>query len=70
MNMNYNLRLYWHYGNHGFNFKPNNATTIFKMIPSKEYLNQIHYWMYNSSQFKLMINDNCPNKFEIENLNK
>lgn len=37
------------------------------MIPSEEYLKQIHNWKYNSSQIQLMINDNCPNKFEIEN---
>ena len=67
MKMNYNLRLYWHYGDHGFKFKPNIKATIFKMIPSEEYLKQIHNWKYNSSQIKLMINDNCPNKFEIEN---
>jgi hypothetical protein len=67
MNMNYNLRLYWHYGNHGFNFTPNIETTIFEMVPSKEYQKQIRFWKYNSSQIKLMINDNCPNKFEFEN---
>lgn len=67
MNMNYNLRLYWYYGDHGFTFRPNIEATIFKMVPSKEYLKQIHYWKYNSSQLKLMINDICPNKFEIEN---
>ena len=67
MNMNYNLKLYWHYGEHGFIFQPNNEVTIFKMEPSKEYLKPIHFWKYNSSQIKLMINDNCPNKFEIEN---
>jgi hypothetical protein len=67
MNMNYNLRLYWHYGEHGFRFIPNIEATIFKMEPSNEYSKQIYYWKYNSSQFKLMINDNCPNKFEIEN---
>ena len=67
MKMNYNLRLYWHYGDHGFKFKPNIKATIFKMIPSEEYLKQIHNWKYNSSQIQLMINDNCPNKFEIEN---
>ena len=66
MNMNYNLRLYWHYGNHGFYFRHNIEATIFKMKPSKEYLKQIRYWKYNSSQIKLMINDNCPNIFEIE----
>ena len=65
--MNYNLKLYWHYGNHGFNFKPNAKTTIFKMKPSKEYLKEIHFWKYNISQLKLMVQDNCPNKFEIEN---
>ena len=67
INMNYNLRLYWHYGNHVFNFTPNIETTIFGMVPSKEYQKQIHFWKYNSSQIKLMINDNCPNKFVIEN---
>ena len=67
MKMNYNLRLFWHYGDHGFNFKPNIEAKVFKMIPSEEYLKQIHHWKYNSSQIKLMINDNCPNKFEIEN---
>jgi len=65
MKMNYNLRLYWHYGNHGFNFKPHKEVTIFKMKPSKEYLNQIYIWKYTTSQFKLMIKDICPNKFEI-----
>ena len=66
INMNYNLRLYWHYGNHGFNFTPNIGATVFKMVPSYEYSKQLRFWKYNSSQFKLMINDNCPNKFEIE----
>ena len=65
--MNYNLKIYWHYGNHGFNFKPNIETTIFKMEPSNEYSKQIRFWKYNSSQLKLMVQDNCPNKFEIEN---
>ena len=67
LKMNYNLKIYWHYGNHGFNFKPNVETTIFKMEPSKEYSKQIHFWKYNSSQLKLLVQDNCSNKFEIEN---
>ena len=67
LKMNYNLKIYWHYGLHGFNFKPNVEATIFRMMPSKEYAKQIHYWKYNSSQLKLMMQDNCPNKFEIEN---
>ena len=49
MNMNYNLRLYWHYGEHGFRFIPNIDATIFKMEPSNEYSKQIYYWKYNSS---------------------
>lgn len=67
--MNYNLKLYWHYGHHGFNFKPNVETTIFRMKPSKEYKKQIHFWKYNISQLNLMVQDNCPNKFEIEKNN-
>ena len=69
LKMNYNLKLYWHYGHHGFNFKPNVETTIFRMKPSKEYKKQIHFWKYNISQLNLMVQDNCPNKFEIEKNN-
>lgn len=46
LKMNYNLKIYWHYGNHGFNFKPNIETTIFKMEPSNEYSKQIRFWKY------------------------
>lgn len=66
LKMNYNLKLYWYYAYHSFNFKPHSQATIFKMEPSKEYSRQIHHWKYNSTQLKLMVQDNCPNKFEIE----
>ena len=39
------------------------------MKPSKEYKKQIHFWKYNISQVNLMVQDNCPNKFEIEKNN-
>lgn len=67
LKLNDNLKLYWHYGHHGFYFKSKKETTIFRMKPSKEYKNQIHHWKYNDTQLKLMIKDNCPYKFEIEN---
>lgn len=50
LKLNENLKLYWHYGNHGFYFKSKEQTTVFRMEPSKKYNNQIHYWKYNSSK--------------------
>ena len=66
LQLNNNLKLFWHYGKYEFNFKTKNETIAYIMDLSKEYEKQRYFWKNNSTQLNLMIKDKCPNKFRIQ----
>ncbi len=39
--------------------------TIYKMKPSKTYEIEMFAWKKTKSQIKLMLEDICPNKFDV-----
>ena len=38
---------------------------IYTMMPSEKYIREMFYWKKSESQLKLMVEDNCPNNFNI-----
>ena len=73
--LNNNLEKYWEYNKYPvqlgvlhlhhslYNYK--RAYTIFRMEPSEKYINDMIIWENSDIQRSIMINDTCPNNFEI-----
>jgi len=75
LKLNNNLKYFWEYNRYPTNmgihhihhllYKYKRNYTIFKMEPSETYKNEMIIWENSQSQRKIMLDDSCPNEFEI-----